>query len=287
MTREFDVALSFAGEDRAYVEMVAEQLIARGITVFYDRYEEADLWGKDLFEHLSDVYRHKAKYTLMFVSKHYAKKLWANHERRAAQARAFSEGGDYILPARFDDTEIPGLLPTTGYLDLRQRSPAEVAVRIAEKLGLDPLATKASAVPAPNSPAESGTARFDFRKFDGRFRLGSGAHEFQTHWSNASNRSIHSYNRGNIRAIGLAATGTPVRSIDVDQVDFTSSNVTPSVGAIVVLQNTKGFYAAVRIDGIQARSHSDAAVDELAITYWILVDGSADFSKVTETGAAL
>ncbi|MCY1237851.1 TIR domain protein [compost metagenome] len=134
MTREFDVALSFAGEDRAYVEMVAEQLIARGITVFYDRYEEADLWGKDLFEHLSDVYRHKAKYTLMFVSKHYAKKLWANHERRAAQARAFSEGGDYILPARFDDTEIPGLLPTTGYLDLRHRSPAEVAVRIAEKL---------------------------------------------------------------------------------------------------------------------------------------------------------
>lgn len=37
--REYDVALSFAGEDRAYVEMLAEQLKARGITVFYDRYD--------------------------------------------------------------------------------------------------------------------------------------------------------------------------------------------------------------------------------------------------------
>ncbi len=66
MTREFDVALSFAGEDRAYVEMVAEQLTARGISVFYDKYEEADLWGKDLFEHLTEVYQHKARYMLMW-----------------------------------------------------------------------------------------------------------------------------------------------------------------------------------------------------------------------------
>lgn len=287
MTREFDVALSFAGEDRAYVEMVAEQLIARGITVFYDKYEEADLWGKDLFVHLSGVYQHKAKHTLMFVSQHYAKKLWTNHERRAAQARAFSEGGDYILPARFDDTDIPGLLPTTGHLDLRNFSPAEVAVRVAEKLGRDPFAIKASAIPAPASPAEWGTARFNFRKFDGRFRLGSGVHEFQTSWSNASNTSIHAYNRENIRAIGLVPLGTPVHLIDVAQVDFTSSSVTPSLGQIVVLQNTRGLYAAVRIDGIQARSHSQATSDELAIAYWILVDGSADFSRVVEIGAAV
>lgn len=45
-TEAYEVVLSFAGEDRAYVENVAEFLIARGVSVFYDRYEEVTLWGK-------------------------------------------------------------------------------------------------------------------------------------------------------------------------------------------------------------------------------------------------
>jgi hypothetical protein len=53
---EYDVCLSFAGEDRAYVEQVAEALAARGVRVFYDVYERVDLWGKDLYVHLADVY---------------------------------------------------------------------------------------------------------------------------------------------------------------------------------------------------------------------------------------
>lgn len=132
---ERDVALSFAGEDRTYVEMVAEQLKARGISLFYDRYEEADLWGKDLYVHLMDVYRNKANYTLMFISQHYKQKIWTNHERRAAQSRALEENNEYILPARFDDTEIPGLLPTIKSIDLRSLSPVQVALLICEKLG--------------------------------------------------------------------------------------------------------------------------------------------------------
>jgi hypothetical protein len=51
----FDVALSFAGEDRNLAEKLAELLRAHGIQVFYDRYEQATLWGKDLYEHLADV----------------------------------------------------------------------------------------------------------------------------------------------------------------------------------------------------------------------------------------
>src|SRR5450755_3254882 len=105
--REYNVALSFAGEDRAYVEMVAERLRALGITIFYDRYETADLWGRDLYSHLADVYQNKAQYMLMFVSVHYRDKLWTTHERRAGQSRALFEASEYILPARFDDTDIP------------------------------------------------------------------------------------------------------------------------------------------------------------------------------------
>lgn len=103
----YDVALSFAGEDRSYVEETAKILKRRGVRTFYDRYEVATLWGRDLYVHLDSVYRKQSRYTVMFISNHYANKLWANHERRSAQARAFQENREYILPARFDDTDIP------------------------------------------------------------------------------------------------------------------------------------------------------------------------------------
>lgn len=50
----YDVALSFAGEDRAHAEKLAQLLKAKGIKVFYDEAEAADLWGKDLIAHLAD-----------------------------------------------------------------------------------------------------------------------------------------------------------------------------------------------------------------------------------------
>ncbi len=50
---DYDVTLSFAGEDRPYVEQVAHSLRELGIKVFYDKYYEADLWGKNLYTHLA------------------------------------------------------------------------------------------------------------------------------------------------------------------------------------------------------------------------------------------
>lgn len=133
---EYDVALSFAGEDRKYVESIATHLKERGIKVFYDKYEQVELWGKDLYTHLDNVYRKKARYCVMFISKHYKEKLWANLERESAQARAFSENEEYILPARFDDTEIPGIRPTVGYISLKDFTPSEFIELILQKIGL-------------------------------------------------------------------------------------------------------------------------------------------------------
>lgn len=132
---DFDVALSFAGEDRKYVEQVAGFLQEMGIRVFYDKYEEVTLWGKDLYVHLSSIYFERARYTVIFISKYYKEKLWTNHERESAQARAFQEKSEYILPARFDHTEIPGILPTKGYIDLLQNTPEEFAHIVKKKIG--------------------------------------------------------------------------------------------------------------------------------------------------------
>lgn len=71
----------------------------------------------------------------MFISQHYARKLWSNHERRSALARSVEERQEYILPARFDDTKLPGIRPTLSYVDLRTRAPEQLGALILEKLG--------------------------------------------------------------------------------------------------------------------------------------------------------
>jgi AbiJ N-terminal domain 3/TIR domain len=132
---EYEVVLSFAGEDREYVEKVAHILKANEVSCFYDNYEEASLWGKDLVEHLHKVYSGSARYCVMFISKYYAEKVWPTHERRSAFEKAIESKDEYILPARFDDTEIPGLHKTIGYVDLRRKTPEQLAALILQKLG--------------------------------------------------------------------------------------------------------------------------------------------------------
>ena len=135
---DHDVALSFAGEDRHHAKELAELLKSNGYKVFYDEYEQAQLWGEDLHDKLSEIYKNKSRYCVMFVSEHYARKLWTNHERRSAQARALEENVAYILPVRLDNTEIPGILPTVAYLDLRLMSIDEIYQALAEKLSDSP-----------------------------------------------------------------------------------------------------------------------------------------------------
>ena len=135
---DYQVALSFAGEDRKYVQSVYQSLINEGVKVFYDQdeLERSTLWGKDLYEYLYDVYYKRARFCVMFISESYAQKLWTNHERRSAQARAFEENEEYILPARFDSTAIPGVRPTLGYIDLSTLKPEQFAREILRKIGV-------------------------------------------------------------------------------------------------------------------------------------------------------
>ncbi|MBU6385842.1 MAG: TIR domain-containing protein [Planctomycetes bacterium] len=134
VNQPYDVALSFAGPDRKHAKKLADLIRENGFRVFYDEYEQHRLWGVDLYAHLSDVYKNRAKYCVMFLSIHYAERLWTNHERKAAQARSFRESLEYILPLRLDDTEIPGIHDTVGYLDLRHMAMDDVFQMLKTKL---------------------------------------------------------------------------------------------------------------------------------------------------------
>jgi hypothetical protein len=130
----YDVALSYAGEQRWFVEQFAAELRDKGIKVFYDNFERPRLLGKDLYVELADIYSNRSKYVIVFVSKDYKEKIWTRHEIKNAFDRDLRQGDDYIIPARFDDTKITGLRTSIGYVDLRKETLHQFVETIVEKL---------------------------------------------------------------------------------------------------------------------------------------------------------
>jgi hypothetical protein len=132
---QYDVALSFAGTERSHAEELAQRVRDAGFEVFYDGFYPEQLWGKDLASVFDRIYRKESRFCVMFVSREYAERMWTNHERRSAQARALEEKGrEYILPVQIDDTDLDGLPPTVGHVALTQYSIEHVAELLVKKL---------------------------------------------------------------------------------------------------------------------------------------------------------
>ena len=130
---KYDVALSCAGENRNYVRHVAEYLKSNGIKVFYDEFEQVKMWGKKGSEFFHRIFSKESKFCVMFISVHYATKAWPTHEKRSALEKAINEfDSEYILPYRFDDTEVPGLTSDTIYLE--KMTPVQLGKLIIEKV---------------------------------------------------------------------------------------------------------------------------------------------------------
>ncbi len=117
----FDVAISFAGTERDQAEKMATILKEAGFSVFYDEFFPEYLWGKNLVDTFDEIFRKRARYCVIFVSKDYKERVWTNHERQSAQARALNEKGkEYILPVKIDETELDGMPPTIGYISIKK-----------------------------------------------------------------------------------------------------------------------------------------------------------------------
>jgi len=132
---DFDVAVSFAGTERTHAERLASLVKDAGFRVFYDNFYPEQLWGKDLVVFFDEIYRKRSKFCVIFVSQEYLSRMFTNHERKSAQARAIQEkGNEYILPIKVDDTDLPGLQPTIGYLWLKEYGIGRIADILVKKL---------------------------------------------------------------------------------------------------------------------------------------------------------
>lgn len=133
-THEWDVAISFAGEDRLVAKRLAGLLKDNGLRVFYDVDHQAAILGSDLLSVLEEVYSEKSRYCILLVSEHYSNSNWAWFESRHALVHAFAQRTPYVLPIRLDDSELKGLPKSIAYLDLRERSIGDVAQIIVQKV---------------------------------------------------------------------------------------------------------------------------------------------------------
>lgn len=135
--RRFQVALSFPGEYRTFVEQVAH-LLADEIGrdhVLYDRYYEAEFARPDLDTYLQRLYHDESELIAVFLCAEYEAKEWCGLEWRAIRDLIKKGQKANVMPFRFDNTEIPGLFSTDGYVAVGARTPEQVADLILQRYG--------------------------------------------------------------------------------------------------------------------------------------------------------
>lgn len=125
----FDLAFSFAGEDRHYVKEVKDACEKLGLTVYYDEDRKIDQWGKSFLGEQRKVYSgYKTKHFVPFISRHYFAKPVPTDEFKSALMES-TKRSQYILPIKLDNSEIAVeyLHRDTQYLKKDEYTPEQLA----------------------------------------------------------------------------------------------------------------------------------------------------------------
>lgn len=135
----FEVALSFAGENRALARDIAVSLqdeIGNG-KVFYDEWFEAELARPNLDSYVQHVYRNESRLVVVCIGAEYQRKPWTQLEWNAIQSlerdlrdpEVTARPRLRLLPLRVGDGDISGIMQSTVVPDIRKR-PIEDVVRL-------------------------------------------------------------------------------------------------------------------------------------------------------------
>lgn len=135
-SHQFDVALSFAGETRAYVESVAAGLdheVGRS-RYFYDNHHKAQLARPSVDALLEDIYRNRSRLVVAFIGGDYERKDWCGLEFRVLREIILKREHSRVMYVRMDDQPVAGVLATDGFVDGRTYTARQVAEMIRQRL---------------------------------------------------------------------------------------------------------------------------------------------------------
>ena len=134
----YDVALSFAGEDRRFAEEVRDALEDLGLAVFYDNAEQHLLLGEDVEAYLAPIYASGSRYVVAIIGTRYGSKRWTLFE--SSQFKSRVDAGRVIpiwsvedSPSAFDVTRERGGMTFDPNGDLRAQA-VSISEVIARKI---------------------------------------------------------------------------------------------------------------------------------------------------------
>lgn len=135
-SKRFKIALSFPGEHREFIRQVADSLAIKlgKWCILYDSWYEAEFARPDLDTYLQRLYHNESELIAVFLCADYERKEWCGLEWRAIRDLIKRRQTSSIMPLRFDNTEIPGLFSTDGYVWIGERPASEIADLIFQRL---------------------------------------------------------------------------------------------------------------------------------------------------------
>ncbi|WP_392664153.1 TIR domain-containing protein [Amaricoccus sp. B4] len=103
---EWDIAISFAGENRDIADFIGQKLRELDISVFYDRNYEDNYLGGLWSQQFLDIFVRKSRLVVAILDQHHKDKVWPTFERDCFTQRV-SEAE--VIPVFLDKTIFPGI----------------------------------------------------------------------------------------------------------------------------------------------------------------------------------
>jgi len=134
--KTYDIAVSFAGEQRNYVEQTVRECDELDLKVFYDRDMSNEWWRKKFIREQSKFYGSRTPYFVPFISTEYLAKPIPMDEFSAAMMTAVRQGDGYVLPVLIGDVQVPPdlLHPHIHYLRDKEYTPKQLAAQLQIKV---------------------------------------------------------------------------------------------------------------------------------------------------------
>jgi hypothetical protein len=134
----YDVALSFAGEDRLFAEHLRDALEDRGHAVFYDLAEQHRIVGEDVEAYLGPIYASGSRYVVAVLGPMYGRKRWTlfesdKYKDRLERGEVIPIWSTKVPPSAFDESRKRGSLSFDPDGDLLAQARAHADV-ISKKL---------------------------------------------------------------------------------------------------------------------------------------------------------
>ncbi len=105
-TKEFEIAISFAGENRKLAKYIAEQFEQIDVPVFYDELYESNYLGKAWSKEFERIFVNDSRYVVCLLDSFHKDKIWPTFERDCFKKRV--PNGD-VIPIYLDDTLFVGI----------------------------------------------------------------------------------------------------------------------------------------------------------------------------------